>query len=180
MTLSDYALDLALMGIVFLQLRGRRLTVRSLLLPVGITVWAARTYLHSVPTAGNDLVLIAACTAVGVTVGAAAGLLTKVTRGADGTAFARAGLAAAALWVLGIGLRMGFQEFAAHGGAGTIGRFSAAHHITSMQAWVAALILMALAEALTRTAVLAGRAFLPLSPRVGAGRAIMGVGEQLA
>ena len=33
---------------------------------------------------------------------------------------------------------------------------------------------------LTRTAVLAGRAFLPMSPRRGAGAAIMGVGEQLA
>lgn len=47
MTLTDYVLDLALIGIVFLQIRGRQLTARSLLLPVGITLWVARTYLHS-------------------------------------------------------------------------------------------------------------------------------------
>lgn len=33
MTFSDYLLDLALIGVVFLQIRGRRLTLRSLLLP---------------------------------------------------------------------------------------------------------------------------------------------------
>ena len=35
-----------------------------------------------------------------------------------------------------------------------IGRFSAAHSITSVDAWVAALFLMALAEVVTRLAVL--------------------------
>ncbi len=159
MTLSDYVLDLALIGIVFLQIRGRRLTVHSLLLPIGITLWVARTYLHSVPTAGDDLVLIVVCTAVGVGLGGAAGFLTRITRDDDGAPIAKAGAAAAVLWVVGVGCRLAFQEFATHGGAGAIARFSASHAITTGQAWVAALVLMAIGEALARTAVLGVRAY---------------------
>ena len=178
MTLSDYIIDLALIGVVLLQIRGRRLTARSLLLPVGLTAWAAHTYLHSVPTAGNDLVLVAGCAAVGILLGAGAGLLTKVTTGPDGSLLAKAGWAAAVLWVLGVGFRFAFQEFASHGGAATIARFSSAHAITTGQAWVAALVLMAIAEALTRTAVLAGRAYLPLrSQHAGLRPTMMAVGE---
>jgi hypothetical protein len=52
---------------------------------------------------------------------------------------------------------MGFSLYAEHGGGGSIERFSASHHITSIEAWVAGLILMALAEVLSRSAVLAAR-----------------------
>jgi hypothetical protein len=160
MTLTDYLIDLALIGIVFLQLRGRQLTVRSLLLPVALVAWAASSYLHSIPTAGNDLILIAACAATGIALGSAAGLLTRVTTAGNGVPFAKAGVAAAVLWVLGVGFRFAFQMYASHGGAGSIGSFSTHNHITA-QAWVAALVLMAIGEALARTAVLAVRAYGP-------------------
>lgn len=159
MTTSDYLLDLALIGIVFLQMRGRRLTVRSLLLPVGIVVYVANQYLHGIPTSGNDLVLVAACTLAGVTLGTLCGVFTKLRQGADGHPYAQAGVVAAVLWVLGVGVRFAFQLYATHGGGLSIAHFSAAHAI-SVNAWVSALILMALGEALARTGVLALRAFV--------------------
>jgi hypothetical protein len=58
MTFSDYLIDISLIGIVLLQIRGRRLTPRELLLPVGIVAYVAYTYLRSIPTSGNDLVLV--------------------------------------------------------------------------------------------------------------------------
>jgi thiamine transporter ThiT len=54
------------------------------------------------------------------------------------------------LWVAGVGARIAFSQFAEHGGGASIYRFSAAHSITSMQAWVAALILMSFAEVMAR------------------------------
>ena len=161
MTLTDYIIDLALIGVVLLQLRGRRLTPRTLLLPLALVGWAAESYLHSIPTAGNDLILIAACGAVGVALGTGAGRFTRVTTGPDGTPFAQAGAVAAVLWVLGVGFRFAFQEYATHGGGAAIARFSAHHAITTGQAWIAALVVMAIGEALARTAVLAGRGYGP-------------------
>ncbi len=67
MTLTDYLIDIALLAIVLLQIRGRVLTTRSLLLPIGLGGWAATTYLQVIPTAGNDLVLVAGCAGVGET-----------------------------------------------------------------------------------------------------------------
>jgi hypothetical protein len=69
---------------------------------------------------------------------------------ADGTPLSRAGWAAAILWVVGIGARMGFAWAISHGAAPAIERFSVGHSITSVDAWVAALFLMALAELLTK------------------------------
>lgn len=181
MTFSDYILDLALIGIVFLQIRGRRLTARSLLLPIAIVAYVASQYLKAIPTAGNDLWLIGICTAVGIALGAGAGLTTRVRTGDAGEILAKAGATAAVLWVLGVGFRFAFQLYATHGGEGTIARFSAHHAITTSTAWVDALVLMALCEALARTFVLAGRAYR-MSPSFLSARplaAIMGAGEQI-
>jgi hypothetical protein len=165
MTLTDYILDLALIGIVFVQIRGRRLTARALLLPVVIVAYVGYKYLNGIPTTGNDLILVAAAAGTGITLGILAGVFTKVTPGPDGHPYAKAGFVAAALWVLGVGFRFAFQLYATHGGASAIGRFDLAHQI-STNAWVAALILMAIGEALSRTAVLGRRAFaVPTSSR---------------
>jgi hypothetical protein len=158
MTLSDYAIDIAVIGIVLLQVRGRRLTTRSLLLPIGIVGYVAANYLHSVPTSGNDLFLIIGCAALGLTLGGLAALFTSVKADGQGVPVAKAGLVAAGLWILGTGGRLAFQVYASHGGGAAIERFSTAHSITAASAWTAALILMALSEAVTRTAILALRA----------------------
>jgi hypothetical protein len=74
--------------------------------------------------------------------------------GADGVPLSRAGRIAAILRVAGIGARMGFAYATSHGAGPAIGRFSVAYSITSVDAWVAALFLMALSEVATRLAVL--------------------------
>lgn len=178
MSTSDYVIDLALIAVVFLQIRGRRLTALSLLLPIGIVAWAANTYLHSVPTAGNDLLLVGLCTAAGLALGVGCGLFTEITTGPDGRPFARATAAAAVLWVLGVGCRLAFQLYTSHGGAQSVGQFSVDHGIplaTVGAAWTAALVLMALCEALARTAVLGLRAY---GPSLAARPGMIGSGEQ--
>jgi hypothetical protein len=157
MTFTDYLIDFSLIAIVVFQIRGRRLTTRALLLPLGIVGYVAFTYLRGVPTAGNDLFLVAGCAALGGTLGGLSGKFTSVYADGDGVPMAKAGLIAAALWVLGTGARLAFQLYAAHGGGGAIERFSVTHGITSTSAWTAALILMALSEAVVRTGVLARR-----------------------
>ena len=57
------------------------------------------------------------------------------------------------MWVAGVGGRMAFVFAATHGAGAAIGRFSIAHHITGSAAWIAALVMMALADVLTRLAV---------------------------
>jgi hypothetical protein len=159
MNLTDYVLDISLISLVLLQIRGRRLTRRNLILPVAISGWAAANYLHGIPTAGNDLVLVGLAAGLGITLGALCGLFTRVSTDPDGHPVAKAGAIAAILWVAGVGTRFAFQLYASHGGGASVGRFSAAHSITSGEAWVAALILMAVGEALTRTAVVAYRGY---------------------
>lgn len=159
MTFTDYLVDIALIAVVLLQVKGRRLSARALLLPVAICVWAGAEYLHGIPTTGNDLVLVGVAAGAGVALGALTAAFTRVTTGADGRPFVKAGVAAAVLWVAGVGTRFAFQFYASHGGEGAIQRFSAAHAITSGEAWVAALLLMAFGEVLARTLFVAYRAY---------------------
>jgi hypothetical protein len=77
---------------------------------------------------------------------------------ANGSFLAKAGFVAAALWIVGVGSRLAFELYATHGGGASIAHFSATHSITSAEAWTSALILMAFAEVLSRTGVLAWRA----------------------
>lgn len=157
MSFTDWLIDIALVALVLLQLRDRRLTARALLLPVALVGWAAIRYLHTIPTAGNSLLLVGLTTLIGLMLGTGAGVLTRVYRAESGRTFARATAGAAVLWVVGCGFRMVFQLFATHGGGAAIGRFSADYHLAPA-AWAPAILLMALAEVVARTAVLAWRA----------------------
>lgn len=170
MTFTDYLLDISLIGFVLLQVRSRKITLHSLLPPILISAWAIANYFHGVPTAGNDLVLVGLATGLGITFGALAALYTKVTTGPDGVPYAKAGVVAAVLWIVGVGTRFAFQLYASHGGAGAIARFSASHSITTGNAWVAALLLMALGEAVIRTAVVAYRGYRAAPDRFLASR----------
>lgn len=158
MTSTDYLISGALVALVFLQIRGRRLTPFNLLWPLGLVVWAAITYLHGVPTSGNSLILVVLGAGLGLALGVTCAIFTIVRPGPDGVPFAKAGAVAAGLWILGTGSRLAFEIYATHGGGPAIGRFSSANGI-SIEAWGAALILMALAEVLGRSGVLAVRAF---------------------
>lgn len=153
MTITEYILNFALVGLVVLQLRGHRITRARLLVPVVVTVWVAGQFLHSIPTAGNDVLLETSLASVGALLGVAAGLATSVKRiGAE--AFAKAGAFAAVLWVVGIGARVAFSLWVSHGGRASVARFSAVHHITSGNAWAAGFVLMAMIEVALRTGVL--------------------------
>lgn len=151
MTTFDYMLNIALIGLVVLQLRGRRLDRRGLLLPLVLVAWAASQYLRGIPTAGNDLFLVGIAVAVGTTLGLASARLTRLRLDSQGVPVARAPAGAALLWVLGIGARMGFALYTQNGGAATVARFSQEHHLTG-QGWVTAMVLMALVEVVSRTA----------------------------
>lgn len=157
MSVGDYALNALLVAVVIRQIRGKRLTVLGLLWPIGLVGIAAAEYLRSIPTAGNDAVLVAAGVAVGAGLGTGAGVLTEIRELPPRGLVARATLPAAALWILGTGGRMGFALFAENGGGPAIARFSAANRITGASAWTACLLLMALAEVLGRTVALAWR-----------------------
>ncbi|WP_405440844.1 hypothetical protein [Streptomyces niveus] len=154
MTTTDWIIDIALVLVVFRQLREDRLDLKTFLIPLGIVAFVAHNYLDSIPTAGNDLVLIGGLMAVGAALGIAGGIYTRI-RSAGGHLLIKAGAVSAILWVLGMGARMGFQMWTEHGGGSDdVARFSLAHHITSEQAWVAAFVLMALTEVVTRVATI--------------------------
>jgi hypothetical protein len=155
---TDYIINAILVLLVLRQIRENRLDLVSLVLPVVLVGAAAAYYLHSVPVAGSDIALDLTLAAAGAILGVACALTTRMRRGADGVALARAGVAAAILWVVGIGSRMGFALYSSHGGSPAITRFSIAHDITSSAAWVAALVMMALAEVVARTLTLRLRA----------------------
>lgn len=154
MTATEWITDIALILVVFRQLREDRLRPVTFLIPLGIVAFVAHTYLDSIPTAGNDLVLIGSLIGIGAVLGITGGVYTRV-RAAGEHILIKAGAVAAALWVLGMGARMGFQMWVEHGGgADDVARFSMAHHISSSQAWVAAFVLMALTEVVTRLATI--------------------------
>jgi len=157
MTPTDWLVDLLLIALVLRQVRESRLSAVTLLLPIGIVVWAGEHYLHGLPTRGSDLVLVGALALVGGLLGAGAGLLTRVRRDAAGAVLVRAGAVAATLWVVGVGSRLAFQLFATHGGGEELTRFSIAHSLDDA-GWTTAVVLMAFAEVLTRTLVVGIRA----------------------
>ncbi|MEV8227080.1 hypothetical protein AB0P41_13635 [Streptomyces sp. NPDC079167] len=153
MTTTEWITDIVLILVVFRQLREGRLDLKSFLIPLGIVAFVAYAYLDTIPTAGNDLVLIGILMAVGAALGTAGGIHTRL-RTAGEHVLIKAGAVSATLWVLGMGARMVFQLWIEHGGADDVGRFSVTHHITGDQAWVAAFVLMALTEVVTRLATI--------------------------
>ena len=153
-TATMYVINAILVLMVIRQIREHPLDLRSLAVPVLAVGAAAVLFLRSVPVSGNDIVLELACVAAGATMGTVAGLATKLRRGSDGRALARAGWLAASLWIAGVGARMAFAVADTNGAGPAITRFSMAHQITGESAWVAALIMMALADVLTRLVVI--------------------------
>jgi len=159
MSIPDYLLNGALVALVILQIRGKRLTAKTLLLPVLAVVVVGHSYLHGFPTAGNDLYLSLGGPLLGLLLGVGAGIFTSVKPDGRGIPLAKAGFTAAALWIVGVGGRMAFEVYATHGGGSAIAHFSATHAITTAAAWTTGLVLMALVEVVSRTAVLAWKGY---------------------
>ncbi|GAA1227411.1 hypothetical protein GCM10009665_17410 [Kitasatospora nipponensis] len=151
MNTTEYCVQLVLVLLVVRQVKGGRLDLTGLVLPVVLIAATAVYYLRSFPTAGGDLGLELGLAALGTLLGVTAGATTHVWATHDEGVHAKAGLAAAALWVGGIGARIVFVLAAEHTGFGTtVADFSRTHRITGSQAWVVAFVLMALCEALAR------------------------------
>jgi hypothetical protein len=151
MTITDYVIDILLIVVVALQLRTRELTPRSALRPLVLVVIAGVNYLRGFPVGGNDLLLIVAFALVGVALGTASGVATRVWRDDQGLVLVKAGLLAAALWVAGMGFRFAFAVYAhTDGGLAVVTRLARQLEITSAQAWTTALVLMAFGEVLSR------------------------------
>ena len=153
MNWTDWAISLGLILLVLRQVRGKKLTPASLLWPVGLVVWAGFEYLGSFPAYASDAVFAVALAGVGLALGLGCGALTTVRRqGEDVVAWAT--VPAAVLWIVGMVSRLAFGVVALHGGAEAIGRLSERLHLHSAGTWPTALILMALCEVLSRTALL--------------------------
>ena len=93
--ISMYLINASLIFLVIRQIREHPLDARSLMVPVLAVGCAAVLFLRSVPASGGDLVLEAACVAAGAVMGALGGLATRLRLGADGRPLGRAGVVAA-------------------------------------------------------------------------------------
>jgi hypothetical protein len=154
MNINMYVINAVLILMVIRQIREHPLDLRSLAVPVLAVGCAAVLFLHSVPAGGNDIALELACVLGGSVMGAVGGLTTRLRLGADGRPLGRAGALAASMWVGGVGARLAFAVAATYGAGPAIARFSIAHQITGSAAWVAALVMMALADVLTRLVII--------------------------
>ena len=152
MTVTDYLINALFVLIVFRQARERELDWRSVIVPLAIVAYVVQLYVHSIPTAGNDLVLIAALGLVGLSLGVASGFATHVRAGENRLAVARVGWVAGALLIAGIGSRIVFEFALSHGTRHAIVSFSIAHQIGSA-AWLVALVMMAMLEVSTRIVI---------------------------
>jgi hypothetical protein len=152
MSTLQWTLNCTLLGWVLLRNLGTHQVTRSTYLtPLAVVAVAAAIFLRHLPTAGHDVTLEVVGLLAGVAFGVLATALTNIRTTPTG-AVIRAGVAFAALWVVVIGGRIAFAEWANGPGGRTIGEFSIRHQITGADAWTAAFVLMALA-------MVAGRLF---------------------
>ena len=158
MTTTDYVIAAILILLVVPQIRGTRLSVRNLVLPVVAVAAAAAYYLKSVPTQGHDVLLYVVCVGAGALLGVGCGLATHLRKDREGFLIAKAGAVAAVLWIAGMAARTGFEYSATHSGAHAIADFSRSNSITGADAWTAALLLMALAQVIVRLVTIRVRA----------------------
>lgn len=156
MDVSDALVSIALILLVVRQLRGRRLTLLSLMWPVLLVAWAGVEYFGAVPPYASDRALVAGLGALGAALGVTCGLLTRVEARA-GVVVARASWLAAAAWIAGMAGRLAFGLLALHGGARIIADASVRLDLHAAGTWSTALITMALAEVVARTGVLVAR-----------------------
>ena len=159
MTTTDYLINAVFVLVVLRQARERRLDVRGLVAPLVLVFFVAQLYVHSIPTAGNDLLLVGVLASVGLTLGVLCGFATYVRIDRDGFALARVGWLAGCLLIAGICARIVFVFALSHGARPAIRDFSIAHQIGAA-AWPVALVSMALCEVTARLVIvqLRGRA----------------------
>jgi hypothetical protein len=159
MTFTDYLFDSVLILLVVRQLREARLDRRAVLMPLGIVAIVANSYLHTIPTSGNNLLLVGGLTLLGITFGTISALNTRVRTDGGQYPLVKANAVAAGVWIFSMSARMAFAIWASHSwGEHALYRFSVEHHL-DRDVWTAALVLMALGEVITRTGLLVYRGY---------------------
>lgn len=155
MSTTDYLLAGAAMALVLWNMRPHALTDRRLRRPLIIAAIVAASFLHGVPTTGADGVLVLLGVVTGVACGLCGALATRLWVDArSGQVIAAATPLAYGVTALAFGGRLAFAVAATNGLGPAIGRFSHSVGIHSQQAWVAALVLMAVADLVIRALVL--------------------------
>jgi len=149
MTTTDFLINAVFVLVVLRQARERKVDAHSFLVPMGVVFFVGRMYVHSVPTAGNDFVLVGVLACVGLALGLLGGFATHVRISGDGEALARVSWIAGALLVAGITSRLVFVYAVHHGAHHAVSAFSIANHIGAA-AWPVALVSMALVEVSAR------------------------------
>ena len=161
MPASVWILNLTVLGVVLEADLGRRkIGWVRVLRPLVTAALIGPLFLTSIPVGSHNLALEAAGVAAGVLVGLAAHLFLAVGYGPVRTrkgprerSFSRAGAGYAAFWVVIFGGRLLFIYGSAHWVPAALGRFLAAHDL-SLAGLTDALIFMAIAMALARSALL--------------------------
>src|SRR5436305_11216254 len=102
MRATDYLINAMFAPMVFRQARERELDRRSAIIPLMIVAYVAHLYVRSIPSAGNDLLLIGGLGSLGLTLGVASGFATQVRVGENGAVVARVGWIAGTLLIAGI------------------------------------------------------------------------------
>jgi hypothetical protein len=157
MSTTQWILSMALLAWALARNLGTREVTRgTFVLPLVIVGVASSYFLLPLPTGGNDLSLVAGFAMAGAGFGLAASAATRL-QAQGGRLLATTGFGFAALWLVMIGGRIAFAEWANGPGARAVGSFSRDHAITGADAWTAAFVIMALGMVLTRTIALAIR-----------------------
>jgi hypothetical protein len=168
MSASVWIINLVVLGVVLQSDLGRRkITWSRLARPVLVAGAIIVYYLAKTPvaTAGDGLTFELGLAALGIVLGLTAGMIFRIFRD-HGFAWSRAGIGYAVLWIVVIGARIGFAEATSH--SRSLQVWLGTHHITS-DAITDALIFMAVAMLLVRTAALRVRASaLPAAPALHA------------
>ena len=149
--MNIYLINALLVLLVVRQIREHQLDLRALAVPVLAVAAAAVMFLHSVPGGGSDIAL----DLLGVSAGTVMGASAAWPPGC-GWAPTAGRWAARVLWRRACGSPSGpgWSSTSPRPTAPpAIAAFSIAHHITGSAAWTAALVMMALADVLTRLAV---------------------------
>jgi hypothetical protein len=155
MSTLDYILGVSALALILFNMRRHELTDRRLRRPVIIAAGICIAFLHGVPTAGADGLLVATCMLIGAACGAVSAFATRVERDrATGAVIAEATPLAMAVTGVAFASRMGFAVAATNGLGPAIARFSNEIGVHSAAAWVAALVLMAATDLVVRAAIL--------------------------
>ncbi|MFE8944555.1 hypothetical protein ACWCQS_35895 [Streptomyces sp. NPDC002076] len=114
-------------------------------------------FVHSLPTAGNDVSLQLAGIGVGAICGLIAGALLPAHREASGEIYTRGGIGYAVLWIVLSSSRVLFAYGTEHWFPQGIIKFSIDYKLSGQDVYANAFVFMSLAMVLARTGVLLAR-----------------------